>query len=147
MENFILLILELTDANVIAREQFYLDTYSPEYNILKFADSSKGHKFSLESRSKMSIAKKGENNPFFSKKHSKEAIAIMKDYASNRSFSHRKGYPVVVIDTLNDTKHEFTSVNLAAKFLNINSSSLFSRVRKGTKSLYKGRYDIIVDRS
>jgi len=43
------------------REQFYLDSLMPEYNILKIAGSSLGFKYTEESLAKRS----GENNHFF----------------------------------------------------------------------------------
>lgn len=42
-ENFIYELLELCDVNIlIQKEQFYIDTLNPEYNIAKVANSSKG---------------------------------------------------------------------------------------------------------
>jgi group I intron endonuclease len=38
---------------LIEREQFYIDTLKPEYNILKLAHSSIGYKHSMESMEKM----------------------------------------------------------------------------------------------
>jgi group I intron endonuclease len=47
--NFSLDILEYCEPSVlIKREQYYLDTLKPEYNILKKAGSSFGYKHSLE---------------------------------------------------------------------------------------------------
>lgn len=47
IENFTLEILEYCDEDsVINREQYYLDTLNPEYNILEFAGSSLGFKHS-----------------------------------------------------------------------------------------------------
>ena len=52
--------------NLIDREQFYLDTLSPEYNILRKAGSLLGFRFSPESRARLSVQRMG-------KKHSPEA--------------------------------------------------------------------------
>lgn len=47
MKNFALIILELTDSEkLIFREQWWLDSIKPEYNILKKAESSQGYKHS-----------------------------------------------------------------------------------------------------
>lgn len=49
--NFSLEILEYCDLEVlISREQFYLDTFNPEYNILKKAGNLLGFNHSEESR-------------------------------------------------------------------------------------------------
>jgi group I intron endonuclease len=55
--NFKLNILEYCDPSVlILREQYYLDTLNPSYNILKFAGSLKGFKHSKASLKSMSKA-------------------------------------------------------------------------------------------
>ena len=60
------IIEEVFDKNLLlVREQNYLDTLKPEYNILKIAGSSLGKKRSIESREKMRMAHLGE-------KHSEE---------------------------------------------------------------------------
>ena len=46
-----------SSSDVVAREQFYLDYYQPEYNILKLAGSSLGYKHTEESIAKISEAK------------------------------------------------------------------------------------------
>lgn len=48
-ENFTLEILEYCSiTELFVREQYYLDLLKPEYNILKFAYSTKGYKHSAE---------------------------------------------------------------------------------------------------
>jgi GIY-YIG catalytic domain len=62
--SFSLYVLEYCDEkNLIKREQYYLDTLKPEYNILKIAGSPLGYKHTKESLVKMSISKAGEKNP------------------------------------------------------------------------------------
>jgi len=55
--------LTLEDAKIyiLEREQFYLDTIEPEYNILKVAGSFLGHKLSEETKAKISQALKGRS--------------------------------------------------------------------------------------
>ena len=80
---FQLEILEYCNKNeLIAKEQYYLDLLTPEYNILKKAGSSLGFKHSLETRQKMSNSQirignkgrfktgvmSGENHPLYGKK-------------------------------------------------------------------------------
>jgi group I intron endonuclease len=77
--------VEETRKLILEREQFYIDTLGPEYNILKIAGSLLGFIHSDESKVKMSEAKKGEksqmfgktgkNHPFFGKTHTVESKA------------------------------------------------------------------------
>lgn len=52
---------------LIEREQYYIDTLTPEFNICKTAGSCLGKKHSTEARKKMSDSTRGENNPFYGK--------------------------------------------------------------------------------
>lgn len=55
--NFSLIILEYCDpCDKIYLEQFFMDLYKPEYNILKIAYSRSGHKLSDETKNKISIS-------------------------------------------------------------------------------------------
>ena len=60
---------------ILEKEQYYIDSLSPEYNILKIAGSSLGFKHSEESLALMSFAKSGENHPLYGKAHSAETLA------------------------------------------------------------------------
>lgn len=72
-ENFNLEILEYCNKeNVINREQYYIDFFKPEYNILQIAGSSLGFKHSSYSKLIMSDLKIVERNGMFNKKHTKE---------------------------------------------------------------------------
>lgn len=57
--------------NLISREQHYLDTLNPRYNILKIAGNTLGYKFSQESKNKLSKAQLG-NKKHLGHKHSAE---------------------------------------------------------------------------
>lgn len=56
--------------DTINREQYYMDTFKPEYNILKFAGSNIGFVHSSETIEKIRIKKIG-------RKHSIETLAKM----------------------------------------------------------------------
>jgi group I intron endonuclease len=62
---------------ILEREQYYLDTLQPEYNILKIAGNSLGYKHSKEALAKMSEAVKGEKNPMSGKNHTFETRVLM----------------------------------------------------------------------
>lgn len=82
---------------ILSREQFYLDSLNPEYNILLTAGSSLGYVHREESIALMSETKKGEKNPMFGKtkeqspvygkKHSKETLALISQTSKNRLHS------------------------------------------------------------
>lgn len=73
-------ILEYCDVNkVLEREQHYLDTLNPVYNILKVAGSLFGHKHSEVSKALRSEAMKGKDHPLFGKTHSAETLAKMRE--------------------------------------------------------------------
>lgn len=91
--------LEESKKLILEREQYYIDSLKPEYNILKIAGSSLGFIHSENSKVLMSEAHKGkflsadtkalisvaiislnrtgENHPFFGKTHSAETKALM----------------------------------------------------------------------
>ena len=69
----------------IEREDFYLCSLPHEYNLLPKAGSRLGHKLSDETKTRMSYAKKGENNPFFGKNHSDETRKKMSDAILGRA--------------------------------------------------------------
>lgn len=109
--NFSLEILEYCEpSNAIEREQYYLDTLKPLYNILNTAGSPLGRKhsektkakmnashkgktISEDTKSKMSEAKKGENHPLFGKTRSEDT----KSKISAAMLSAQKGI-VEVLD-------------------------------------------------
>lgn len=79
--NFKLEILEYCKASdAIAREQFYITSLRPEYNLLKTAGSRFGSKHTVESKAKMSVAALG-------RKHSEEVKAKMSVAAHGRKHS------------------------------------------------------------
>lgn len=164
MTNFSLIILEITDtADVLTREQFFLNKFTPEYNILKEAGNSKGYKHSEKSKAqikkerlgkkhtidvrlKMSSTRRGVNNNFFGKKHSEDTILTLKEYAKIRKTVSKGGLSVEVFDTFTNTKQVYNSIREAAKSLATNMSTLVSRDKRGTTKLYKNRYNITINR-
>ena len=60
--NFKLEILEyVSEESCLAREQYYLDLFQPEYNILKIAGSSKGYKHTKDNLKKLQLFLKTHN--------------------------------------------------------------------------------------
>ena len=95
--NFSIEILEYCDSTeTIIREQYYIDSLSPEYNILKVAGNSLGYKHTKEAKAKisqihlgkivstetltkMSLALSGKNNPMFGRTHNEETLVLMSE--------------------------------------------------------------------
>ena len=87
---------------ILEREQYYLETLSPEYNILKLAGSSLGYKYTEETIAKISAAKSGENHYMCGKTHSEETLLKMSEAKSNENHprgmkrkTHSAGGPTV----------------------------------------------------
>ena len=61
---FIFTVIEITDLeNLIEREQYWIDTLNPEYNICPTAGSPLGREVTIETRLKISISQKGKIIP------------------------------------------------------------------------------------
>lgn len=73
IENLIFKIKEICDKDLLLiREQYYIDTLKPEFNINPLAHSCLGAKRSQEFKDKTSILTKGEANPTFGLERTQE---------------------------------------------------------------------------
>lgn len=148
--NFSLDILEYCEPNLlISREQYYIDHFKPEYNILSTAGSRMGsihsqetkqsisnvlinRVFSNESRAKMKIAAKsrlGDKTSFFGKTHS---VVTKNKISLTRSVSVK----VTNVETNNVTI--LASSLEAAKYLRVGESTL--RIYKKQARLLLGKF-------
>lgn len=109
---FTLEVLEVVEKpNLISREQWYIDSLNPYYNVAKMAGSTVGHKHSDDTKKKMSQIKLNdenfknhlkllheknkhrfskEKNPFYGKKHTEETKKIMSE--KRRLITVRRGH-------------------------------------------------------
>ena len=177
--NFKLDILEHCEpSKLIEREQYYLDKLKPNYNILKIAGSSLGYIHSqdskqkrskalkgvyvgvkspllgknhtIETKNKMSLQRKGENNYFYGKTHSDHTKEIMRQKALDRNhsvetkdkMSKTHGNPVNIYEKSSSKGFEligsFVSARRAAKFLGISGSTVIRYMQSG--AIFKDRY-------
>lgn len=117
--------------NLLSKEQDYLDTLKPEYNILKIAGSSLGYKHSEGTRAKMSSSHKGLSaghlNPMFGKSRPRP-VGAGKPYTQ-----------IEVIDTKNGVTTRYNSISAAALALNIAQSTISIYFARNQK-LYKNQY-------
>ena len=75
-EHFIFQIIEeVLPEQCVEREQYWIDTLAPSYNILPNAGSPRGYKASEETRAKLSEAAKQRHPPMLGKHHSKATKA------------------------------------------------------------------------
>nr|YP_009568477.1 GIY endonuclease [Drechslerella brochopaga]QBL02557.1 GIY endonuclease [Drechslerella brochopaga] len=148
--NFSLEILEYCEAeNCIEREQFYIDLYKPEYNILKFAGSNLGYKHTEETLDKLRNRKvsdevkallsakfKGENNPMFGRVSVNHPM-----YGKTKpEGSGRSPQRIAVLDVLTNERTEYDSIGAASLALNIKQSRISMYFANNQKKPYKGRY-------
>jgi len=125
LENFSLEILEYcSKENLLEREQYYLDTYSPEYNILKIAGSSQGYIHNENSLMKIS-----------SRQISEETLNKMRSRIQSPEtkikISKAIGLLVEIINTETKEIILFHSKKEAAKYLNTSDSSVGRYIKSG----------------
>lgn len=89
------------DDIILGREQYYIDSLEPQYNLCKIAGNTKGRKLSDEQKKLLSDLAKlriGDKNPYYGKKHSKETIELI---LNNRKDKPKKSKKPVIQKTLN----------------------------------------------
>lgn len=108
---------------LVEREQYYLDKFKPEYNILKVAGSLKGYKHSKTSIELIRATKLG-------RKRTDSAKLIIAE-------SSKQAQGVIVINNNTGVSTEFTSIRKAAKFINIHYSYVAKCIK--INNIYKGK--------
>lgn len=131
-----LVILEFTEpAELIVREQHYIDTLSPSYNVTKKANSLLGFKHSALTRKRLREVNLG-------KTHSEETFKKMIATRNSEDYKAMKGQPVEVIDLLTNKTMLFTSQTDAANFFGVHTKAISQRKDRNTLAPYRGRYII-----
>lgn len=113
---------------ILEREQYYFDTLNPEYNLLKIAGSSLGHKHIEETLAKRS----GENNHFYGKSHTTETKALISktftgrtlsaDTKAKMSLAHKgKTLPTSTLEKLRKKVYVYDKDNRTTVFKEFNS--------------------------
>lgn len=132
-------ILEYCDRlNVIEREQYYLDTLKPEYNILKTAGSSLGFYLSEESKAKISSSKKGILREKFTEEHKTALSNALK--GKNKGENSPLSRKVLVTNVLTNESNIYPSMRTAALSLNIGYAVVTNFIRRNQLKPYKGKY-------
>lgn len=117
--NFRLEILEYCELDILnEREQYYLDTLNPEYNILKYARSFRGFKHSAATielmKEKLALRDKSWSP------ESRRKLAI----------TQLKGVSTIVVNTVTKEDQSFISGRDAAKFIGLNQSTIAKYISK-----------------
>ena len=121
--NFTLEILEYCDpSKVISREQYYLDSLNPEYNILKVAGSSFGYKHTEETISKM---RNSHLNRIWREEDKTKAREILSTGSLARSQA------ILVTNKLTGDAVEYPSKRQAAKELKVSDVTINNYLRSG----------------
>ena len=125
LENFSLDIIEYcSPKDVIKREQYYLDTYKPTYNILKKAGSSLGYVHNEISLAKMSSRVVSEVT--LKKMRQRKQSEQTKD-----KIRKARGIPVKVINIDKEEITIYTSKKEAGLYLNTNDTTIGRYIRSG----------------
>jgi group I intron endonuclease len=171
LKNFQIEILEYCAAeNAISREQYYLYLLKPKYNILttagsrlgyihseearvKMSNSSKGRKFSEDTKKLLSLAKKGMNNPDFGKTHGKEKRALITLAKLGKSvlsesmkskMSIDSGTSLRVLDLITNETSVYPSITKAAEGMGVSQAAISKRFKNTTEDTFiiKKRYKV-----
>jgi len=121
-----------TPLEVISREQYFLDSLKPAYNILLIAGSRLGSKHSEETRAKLSLAAIGNKNSAGSK---------------GRKRSEGGGspsVPVEVLDMKTGLNNIYSSMSAVGKALCVPAGSIRMFFTRKHQNLYKGRYKLTI---
>ncbi len=131
--NFSLDILEYCDIqSLLEKEQYYINSLKPEYNILKRAGSRLGIKHTENTINLLRISSTG-------RKHTEEAKIKMRELGILRGGLSKENYVKIKIKDLElGIENIFVGNKKAAEYLNISRSTLY-RYRKCHK-LIKDRY-------
>lgn len=155
--NFSLEILEYCEPSVVVeREQYYMDLFQPEYNLLPKAGSRLGHKHSEETIEKL-------RNHWKGREHSKETLEKLSALQTGRVLSeetrakmsasaklnvstggvrgtHPKSQKVEVLDLESNCKTTYISARKAAKALSCSPNTISVHLKSISPNPYKGRY-------
>jgi len=146
--NFTLLILEYVETESLTiRETYYITFFIPYYNVLKPGYSSLGYKHTEETKkllselaknrthsdltkSLISKALTGDNNPFYNKSHSVESKLRMSEANS--------AYPVYVYNSFKQLLVVFPSVRFLAKLIKSNHATLVDVIKNNL--IFRGEW-------
>ena len=138
---FSLEILEYCDISVLLnREQFYMDSLMPEYNILKLAGSRAGYRYSKESLAKIWTAERKANHKNWLKLFNESPFAKenLKNMQAMNSFK------IEIFDIITNKTTVFDSIRAASREIGCNHATILFALNhtqeKGFARVFKKRY-------
>lgn len=136
IEYFVLLILDINPVDLFIAEQKFIDLLNPAYNQIMNVGRENLWKAKKEKRV----------GSFLGKKHTPEAIELLRKYALEREIDPKPGFSFIVTDTLTGTTEEFPSIRKGVKAMGWDQGYITGRLNKGTTRLYKNRFTMTVIR-
>jgi len=125
---FILEILEYCSPDVLLqREQYYFDTYYPDYNVLKVAGSPTGYRHSEAAKKLIGIASKDRVVKESTRDLKREALLgknLSKEHVDKKRLGNTFRKPVIVTNTKTGETLEFISLTETGKYLGISRISV-----------------------
>jgi len=125
--NFTLEILEYcNEENVLEREQYYMDLFKPEYNIVEIAGSTLGYKHTPESLAKM------RNFVLSDEVRNRKALSTVNATAKRR-------IPIIVENLETKTEQKYVSLTEAAVALGVSKTTISQALtnNKVIKKVYR----------
>jgi group I intron endonuclease len=148
--NFSLEILEYCDrSNVLLREQYYLDLFKPEYNLLKIAGSNLGYIHTENTLAKMRDSRLNLTEEQKAKVishlkiHNASSDQVEKSRQRLIDYNKSKGVSVEILDITTNEVSIYSSLREAAYALGcVHGTILLAerRQQKGGSNLIKKRY-------
>lgn len=140
LNNFKIILLETCHKDIlVSREQYYLDTIKPEYNILKIAYSTSGRIVSESTRLKLSLLKK--NIPRSKEASLKTSLTHKKLGLKPTEECLKKAREAVKKKVINiETGQVFNSLKEASQFYNICNKQLSNKLLGKKKNNTKLKY-------
>lgn len=127
---------------LLEREQFYFDTWNPEYNILKVAGSPLGYRHSEAAKKLISIASKNRKVLESTREIKREILlgkTLDKEHIENLRSGNTLRKSVVVTDTETGNIKEFISLTEAGEYLGISRITVGKYLSKG---IFYNKYKI-----
>jgi len=143
--------------NLVEREQYYIDTLNPDYNILKEAFSSLGYKHTEKCKRKMSLNRKGKQNSLgriLSEETKNKIGKKIKESGHTLIINENRKIPIVQLDKNYNFIKEFKSSIEASAELNLYDTNIRSCCRQesgfrkypkttgGFKFMYKEQFEL-----
>ena len=138
--NFELIILEHCDiVELIKKEQYFMDLYKPDYNILKFAGSSMGFRHSEETIIKFKNRELTDEQKLKLQKHMENL---------NIELNMKKRIKVEIFDLVDNVNNSYDSIRDAADAIGTDLKTI-KNPEKSTEIIipYRGRYVITILRN